>query len=227
MQAPPWTVPPAPASAHLKQPACGFCCCQEALGPAPGGCPELGPRVTGEQGGGGIEGGRKVRAGGLGEPGGHEAAAPALTSPSRTKPREIDRGRSSGTFSAAAEPPDFTAQLPVEPESSASSFWQDLPNCPFLEGSERVPIQPVGGGVGWGSGCWATGQGWETPSLAWVGGEEGPRATARPLVREPRTPPDPKDSQSHSRASRAGTMGPARQCHRAGALVTPTSRQPH
>lgn len=53
-------------------------------------------------------------------------------------------GGSSGTFFFSPEPPDFTAQLPVEPEPSAFPFRQGLPNCPFLEGSEQVPLgQPA------------------------------------------------------------------------------------
>ena len=71
---------------------------------------------------------------------------------------------SAGTFSSA-EPPDFTAQLPVEPEPSASLSQRGRPNCRLSDGPEGTPLCP--------SGEWLLAAGSAREPLAWWEGWPG------------------------------------------------------
>ena len=71
---------------------------------------------------------------------------------------------SAGTFSSA-EPPDFTAQLPVEPEPSASLSQRGRLNCPLSDGPEGTPLCP--------SGEWLRAAGSAREPLAWWEGWPG------------------------------------------------------
>lgn len=108
--------------------------------------PRAGPRGGSEgQGRRGNGGESEPEARGRGSTWG--AKRPPLPShPSlRDKTKVGGQWGSAGTFSPA-EPPDFTAQLPVEPEPLASPSQRGRPNCPLSDGPEGRPSSHRGSG---------------------------------------------------------------------------------
>lgn len=134
------TGPLAPAATHsfTCSTACGW------LASCGGPEPDPGVGVRG-RGGGGTVGSQSRKLRGRGSTWG--AKRPPLPShPSFWDKTKVGgQWGSAGTFSPA-EPPDFTAQLPVEPEPLASPSQRGRPNCPLSDGPEGRPSSHRGSG---------------------------------------------------------------------------------